>query len=341
MASEAPPFWWEKPDWRAYALFPLSGLYGLAAGYRMAKGRRRKIDAPVLCVGNFTVGGSGKTPVSIALARQARLMQLKPGFLSRGYGGAAAGPHLVDAREDSARLVGDEALLLAEHGQAVIARDRAAGAALLIEKGVDFVIMDDGFQSARIHMDYALLVVDSRFGIGNGHVIPGGPLRAPLLNQLRFATALLNVGDGNEADPVVRMAARAGKPVFEAALRPRQPSRLAGRRYLAFAGIGHPDKFYDTITRAGGIVALQRSFPDHHVYTAEELDDLAATARTAELDAITTQKDAARLRHAKLPQDLADRLGILEIEAVFDSPAAAGRIIEETLDAWRCRRISS
>jgi len=341
MASEAPPFWWEKPDWRAHALAPLSGLYGLAAGYRMANGRRRNVAAPVLCVGNFTVGGSGKTPVSIALARQARRMQLKPGFLSRGHGGAAAVPHLVDPRADSPRLVGDEALLLAEHGPVAVARDRAAGAALLVEGGADFLIMDDGFQSARIHMDYALLVVDSHYGIGNGHVIPAGPLRAPLSRQLRFASGLLKMGDGDAADGIIRLAARAGKPIFEAALKPRQAGHLAGRRFLAFAGIGHPGKFYDTIARAGGTVALERSFPDHHVYTAEELDDLAETALTAELDVLTTAKDAARLRHAKLPRELADRLTILEVDAVFDSRAAAGRIIGETLDAWRRRRHST
>jgi tetraacyldisaccharide 4'-kinase len=338
MASEAPPFWWEKPDWRAYALYPLSSLYGLAAVHRMAKGRRRSIDAPVLCVGNFTVGGSGKTPISIALARQARRMQLKPGFLSRGYGGSVSRPHVVDLQHDSARLVGDEALLLAEHAPVAVARDRAAGAAVLLEQGVDFVIMDDGFQSARVRMDYALLVVDARYGIGNGQVIPAGPLRAPLIDQLRFASAVLNVGRGNAADEIVRMAARAGKPVFEAVLRPRQPARFAGRRFLAFAGIGHPAKFYDTVAGTGGTVALERSFPDHHVYSAEELEDLTATARMAELDMLTTAKDAARLRHSIVPEGFLDRLNVLEIDAVFDNARAAGRIIRETVDSWRYRR---
>lgn len=341
MASEAPPFWWEAPDWRARVLYPLSSLYGLAASYRMANRRRERIDAPVLCVGNLTVGGSGKTPVSIALARQARRMRRKPGFLSRGHGGMAAGPHLVDPVNDGPRLVGDEALLLAEHGPVAVARNRAKGAALLLERGADFLIMDDGFQGARIHLDYALIVVDSRHGIGNGHVLPAGPLRAPLLQQLRFATAILKMGDGSAADPIVRMAARAGKPVFEGKLRPRQAGRLAGRRFLAFAGIGHPDKFFDTITRAGGTVALERSFPDHHVYTDDELDDLAATALAAELDVLTTTKDAARLRSATLPKDLAGRLSVLEVDAVFDSRAAPKRIIDETLAAWRLRRHSS
>jgi tetraacyldisaccharide 4'-kinase len=338
MASEAPPFWWEKPDWRASALSPLSGLYGLVAGYRMANARRETIDAPVLCVGNFTVGGSGKTPVAIALARQAKRMQLKPGFLSRGHGGSFAKPHLVDAQHDSARHVGDEPLLLAEHGLVATTPDRAAGARLLLERGADFLIMDDGFQSGRIHMDYALVVIDSRYGLGNGHVIPGGPLRAPLVDQLRFATGIVKMGDGNAADAVVRLASRAARPVFEATARPRNAERFAGRRYLAFAAIGHPEKFFETITRAGGTVALARSFADHHFYLADELNELAATADTAELQLVTTAKDAARLRHGAAPAAFLDRLQVLEIDAVFDNVNAARRIVDETLDAWRQRR---
>ena len=116
-------------------------------------------------------------------------MQLSPGFLSRGFGGNFPVPHVVDLHHDSARHVGDEPLLLAEHAPVAVTPDRAAGAKLLASRGCDFLIMDDGFQSARIHMDYALLVVDGRRGVGNGHVIPGGPVRAPLVHQMRFAQA--------------------------------------------------------------------------------------------------------------------------------------------------------
>ena len=178
MASEAPPFWWAPPDWRARALRPVSALYGLIAGQRMRRARRERIAAPVLCVGNLTVGGTGKTPLAIAMAQAAAGKGLKPGFLSRGYGGSISAPHLVDPDHDSARVVGDEPILLAAHAPVAVTPNRAAGARLLIEKGCNFLIMDDGFQSARIHIDYALLVVDAWRGLGNGHVIPGGPLRA-------------------------------------------------------------------------------------------------------------------------------------------------------------------
>lgn len=339
MASESPPFWWEKPDWRAYALYPLSRLYGMVAAYRMAHAPREKVDAPVLCIGNFTVGGSGKTPMAIALANQAKLQRLKPGFLSRGHGGGFSRPHIVDPHHDSAKHVGDEPLLLAEHGPVAVTANRAAGARLLIEQGCDFLIMDDGFQSARIHMDYALVVVDGRHGVGNGHVIPGGPLRARLVDQVRYATALVKMGGEEAGNAGVRQAARAGRPIFEAATRPRDAERFAGRRFLAFAGIGHPDRFYDTVTRAGGAVEMTRSFGDHHFYVAEEIDELAQAAENAGLELVTTTKDAVRLRHGAAPKELLDRLNVLEIDAVFENRLAAQRIIDDTLDAWRQRRL--
>jgi tetraacyldisaccharide 4'-kinase len=339
VASEAPPFWWEQPDWRASALSPLSWAYGAVAGRRMKTARREKIGAPVLCVGNFTVGGSGKTPVAIALARRAKAMQFRPGFLSRGHGGSFARPHVVDPHHDAARHVGDEPLLLAEHAPVAVTPNRAAGARLLIEKhGCDLLIMDDGFQSARIHIDYALVVIDGRYGLGNGRVIPGGPLRAKLADQMLFADALLRMGEGSAADAVIRKAARAGKPIFEARTRPRGRKAFAGKRFLAFAGIGHPDKFFDTVGEAGATVVLSRAFPDHHFYAEDELNELASLARTAELGLVTTAKDAARLRHGA-PAGFLDRLDVLEIDAVFEPDHAPERIIGETLDAWRQRRL--
>lgn len=341
MASEAPPFWWEKSDWRAYALYPASRVYGFVARRRMINARREKIDVPVLCVGNFTVGGTGKTPVSIALAKQAKKMRLTPGFLSRGYGGTIHEPHVVDRKEDSARQVGDEPLLLSDHALTAITPNRLAGAKLLIQRGCDFLIMDDGFQSAQLHMDYALVVVDGRYGIGNGHVLPGGPLRAPLIDQVRFATGIVCMGEDKAGEAVVRQAARAGKPTFEAVLKPRSADRFAGRRFLAFAGIGHPEKFFDTVTQTGGEVAMSRPFPDHHFYSNDELAELAQTAREAGLELITTAKDFARLRNSVASADLVDKLNVLEIDAVFENENATKRIIDETQKAWRDRRLGA
>jgi tetraacyldisaccharide 4'-kinase len=340
-ASEAPPFWWERPDWRAYALYPISAVYGTVARRRLTSGKREKVALPVLCVGNFTVGGTGKTPVAIALAGQASRMGLRPGFLSRGHGGSFSQPHIVDPSHDSARHVGDEPLLLAEHGPVAVTPNRAAGARLLIESGCDFLIMDDGFQSARIHIDYALLVVDGRRGLGNGHIIPGGPIRAPLLAQLRLADALLKMGEGDAAEPVIRMASRANKPVFEAFARPRDAGALAGRRFLAFAGIGHPEKFFDTVRDTGAETVLTRAFPDHHPFVNEDFEELAQLAGREGLELITTAKDAARLRHGTVEaQSFLEKLVVLEIDAVFDLDHVPERIVADTLAAWR-RRLQS
>ncbi|MBL8582010.1 MAG: tetraacyldisaccharide 4'-kinase, partial [Rhizobiaceae bacterium] len=214
MVGESPTFWWEPPDWRAYALSPASAVYGRIAAARMRNAPRVALPVPVLCVGNFTVGGSGKTPVTAAMARAAHAAGLRPGILSRGHGGSARTPHLVDPEHDLARHVGDEPLLLARDALVAISADRAAAGKLLVENGCDFLVMDDGFQSARVAIDYALIVVGSGQGVGNGHVIPGGPLRAPVAAQLPFADALLKLGDGTAADGIVRKAARAGKALY-------------------------------------------------------------------------------------------------------------------------------
>ncbi|MGL4487994.1 MAG: tetraacyldisaccharide 4'-kinase, partial [Rhizobiaceae bacterium] len=150
MASEAPPFWWEKADWRAALLWPLSKLYGMAAVRRMDKATPPAVNLPVMCIGNLTVGGGGKTPTAIAIAQAATKMKLKPGIVSRGYRGSAKGVHLVDSHQDLARHVGDEPLLISNYAPIVVSVDRLAGAMKLQEQGCNFIIMDDGFQSMRL-----------------------------------------------------------------------------------------------------------------------------------------------------------------------------------------------
>jgi tetraacyldisaccharide 4'-kinase len=340
VVSEAPPFWWKKADWRAAALSPLSAAYAALARRGLLNARREKVPAPVLCVGNLTVGGAGKTPVAIALAVEAREMGLKPGFLSRGHGGSHSSPHLVDPAHDRARHVGDEPLLLARHAPVAVTRNRAAGARLLLEKGCDFLILDDGFQSASIHFDYALIVVDARRGIGNGHIVPGGPLRARLVDQMPYADAVLTVGEGNGADRIVRIAARAGKPVFSARQRPLAGSGVAGKRVLAFAGIGDPAKFFATIEETGGEIVLKRAFADHHFYAADELADLAQTARRRGLELATTAKDAARIADGSAAaKEFLDAVHVVEIDMAFDPDTIPRQIIGDTLQAWRERRL--
>lgn len=340
MISEAPPFWWRKADWRAWALLPFSFLYGRIAGYRMANARRISVSVPVICVGNFTVGGAGKTPTALAIARAAAKKGLKPGFLSRGYGGSLDVTTVVDPAHHRAVAVGDEPLLLAREALTVISRRRVEGARRLVQEGADLIIMDDGFQSARLAIDYALLVVDATRGIGNGHIVPGGPVRAPIRLQLRHATALLKVGEGNAADRIVRMAARAAKPYFTASLRVCGDNDLAGRKVLAFAGIADPGKFYRTVESLGADIVVSKSFGDHEHLTDDEMDNILTAAEQGGLQIVTTAKDFVRLAgHHGKAERLAEKCRVIKVEMAFADPMAPNRIIDRAVEISRERRL--
>lgn len=342
MMSEAPPFWWEKPDWRALALSPFSMLYGGVSGRRIRRAKPPTVSVPVLCIGNFTVGGAGKTPTSITFAKVASALGLTPGIVSRGYGGTFSGLHRVDPGHDSARLVGDEPLLLARYASVIVSSHRYAAAQALQQSGCDFIIMDDGFQSARLHFDFALMVVDAGRGVGNGHVLPAGPLRAPLIDQLIRTDAVLKVGTANGADRLVRNAARAAKPIYEGVLKPVSTSEIAGKRLLAFAGIGDPSKFFKTLGEAGGVVEQARAFPDHHPYTEENISELAQAADRDGLIPVTTTKDLVRLLDGSpAAKSFAGRTTVLEVELVFSQSDAPARIIRETRDRARHRRLGA
>ncbi|MBP2235480.1 tetraacyldisaccharide 4'-kinase [Sinorhizobium kostiense] len=340
MVSEAPPFWWTNADWRAYTLWPVSRLYGAIAGLRMDRARRAMPPVPLICVGNFTVGGAGKTPTAIALARAAKAKGLTPGFLSRGYGGSLDVTTVVKPDHHRARDVGDEPLLLAREALTVICRRRVDGARKLAAEGADIIIMDDGFQSARLVFDFALLVIDSFRGVGNGHLVPSGPIRAPIGHQLRHASALLKLGQGPAADPLIRRAARAGKPVHVADTVRLDAGSLAGLKVLAWAGIADPEKFYRTVREAGAIIEETRSFPDHHHFSEDEIADLLDRAESHGYTLVTTAKDIVRLEpgHGR-SAELAEKSRVIEIEVRFDDPSAPGKIIKATLDAARSRKL--
>jgi tetraacyldisaccharide 4'-kinase len=338
MVSEAPPFWWEKAGVQAWLLSPVAWLYGAVAARNMRRGKRIEMPVPVICVGNFTIGGAGKTPTVIALARAATTRGLKPGVLSRGYGGGIDRTTLVDPDHHRAMDVGDEPLLVARHALTVVSRKRIDGARLLVAEGCDLIIMDDGFQSARLHFDYALMVVDTLRGIGNGYIVPAGPVRAPTGLQLTFATALLKVGSGNAADPFIRIAARLGKPIFEAAVEPVDAPDIRDRQVLAFAGIADPEKFFRTVESLGGIIAVRRPFGDHQHLTDDEIDDILGTAERDGLIIVTTAKDAVRLAgHHGRAAELRDKAHVVEVEMAFDSPATPGLIIDQAIAASRKR----
>ena len=291
-----PRFWWHTAGLASGLLSPVAAVYGAIAASRMTRlGARAAL--PVICVGNFTLGGSGKTPAAIALAEMLAAAGRKPALLSRGYGGSLAGPIRVDPRRHKASEVGDEALLLARTAPTIVSRDRVAGAEAAQTEGADVIVMDDGLQNASLRKDFTLAVIDGTRGIGNGKVFPAGPLRAPLEPQLARCDALLIVGEGGGAAGVAARAKANGLPVFHGRLEPDTAAAAAvsGRKTLAFAGIGNPDKFFATLAAAGIEAPVQKAFPDHHRYSQEEAGQLIMQAEHEGLRLLTTEKDLARM----------------------------------------------
>jgi tetraacyldisaccharide 4'-kinase len=291
-----PAFWWRRPGLLSALLAPVAAGYGMAAARRMKQPGTRA-SVPVICVGNFTVGGSGKTPTAIAIAEMLTAAGRRPALLTRGYGGSEAGPLVVDPHTHDATKVGDEALLLAQAAPTVVAHDRIAGASAATAGGADVIVMDDGLQNASLQKDLTIAVVDGLRGIGNGKVFPAGPLRAPLAAQFARVNALLVIG-GSAGAAGLDSDIRARRiPVFHGELEPDRAGidAAGGRPVLAFAGIGNPDKFFATVTAAGIEIAERRAFADHHRYSGEEAGDLVMQAERQGLRLLTTAKDHARM----------------------------------------------
>ena len=291
----------------------------------------------MICVGNPTVGGTGKTPTALAIARTAKRMGYRPGFVSRGYGRKSKGgaPIVVDPGSHSAGEVGDESILLASEGATAVAVDRASAARLLIADGCDLIVMDDGFQSRRLFVDESLLVIDRAAGIGNGQVLPAGPLRMPLATQLTAANTLIVIDSGGTpaVTDVTRAAARAGCRIVRAESGLDEPERWRGRSVVAFCGLGDPSKFARALERSGANVVAQWNFADHHAYSLRDMRALAHLAIERGGDLVTTEKDAARLRH--IDHDTAFEVAKLKLE--FE-PQALEAIVGRAVAAYQRRR---
>ncbi len=312
-----PAFWWKPGGGRLLA--PLAAIYGAVAGLRMLSAGSR-IGVPVICLGNLTAGGAGKTPAAIAVARLLLAARERPFILTRGYGGNLRGPLRVNPAAHRAADVGDEPLLLARLAPTVVARDRVAGATAARRDGATVIVMDDGFQNPGLAKDLAILLVDGRRGIGNGRIIPAGPLRAPLDIQIARARALVIVGPPAGAAAIVEVARRHDVKLFHGRLEAEHHAvaALRPRKVLAFAGIGDPEKFFATLAEAGIEVAERAGFPDHHRYTAAEAQALLARAEAAKLVLLTTEKDLVRLAGEPHLAELASRASALPVRLVIE-----------------------
>jgi tetraacyldisaccharide 4'-kinase len=316
----APEFWDEKDytaKFAAMTLAPIGWMYGATVAWKAQHAHPYQSSAKVICVGNLTAGGTGKTPITIAITLALERRKRKTVILSRGYGGKMRGPAFVDLKHDTFEETGDEALLLAGAAPVIVARDRAAGATYAEREYADVIVMDDGFQNFSLAKDFSIVVVDAQTGFGNGRIIPAGPLRENVAQGLARANAVILVGDGSPALPGF------GGPILRARLVPVDVLGLSGTRVLAFAGIGRPEKFFATLRALGAQIVEAREYADHHAYTASEFARMRAKAKAADAELVTTEKDFVRLTPAER-QDVR----FVPVRAVFDDPAAFDALLD-------------
>ncbi len=334
---KAPGFWRrDKGGIQALALTPLSLLYGAAARARQDAGRHVQAGVPVICVGNIVAGGAGKTPVAMAIGEKLTGWDRTVHFLTRGYGGASSSrkgtPLRVDPGRHTAAEVGDEALLLARFAPTWVCPERAAAARAAVAAGAQIIVMDDGYQNPGLKKDFSLLVVDGDYGFGNERLLPAGPLREPIGCALGRAGAVAVIGGGGQtrADIIERIQ-KAGKAVIRGHLSPDQKAgkALDGKKIVAFAGIGRPEKFFDTIVRLNVDLTAARGFADHHPFTDGEIETLKSLAARKSAKLLTTEKDYQRLSAAQR-----DGIDVLPVSVAWKNAPDLDRILAEVLSDW-------
>jgi tetraacyldisaccharide 4'-kinase len=310
------PDFWKRTGLVSDLLLPFGWAYAALGELRREFTKPYKASVPVICIGNLVAGGAGKTPVALSLAKLFTDAGMTPHILSRGYGGSLRGPTRVELAIHGAAETGDEPLLLARAAPVWIGANRVASAKAAIKRGADILLLDDGFQNPSLHQDLGLIVIDGGYGIGNGRVIPAGPLREPVAAALMRASAIVMMGD----DPS-RSAPR-DKPMLRARLAPRDAVELKNQRVVAFAGIGRPAKFFATMREIGTVVIATHDFPDHHAYSAAELARLGVEAHSVDAMLVTTEKDWVRL-----PPSWRNRIRAVKVEVEWQDRAALDALL--------------
>jgi tetraacyldisaccharide 4'-kinase len=295
------PGWWYRtqPSLIARALAPVASVYGAIAVRRIHKAPSYRSPIPVVCIGNFTAGGTGKTPFALWLAERLQTRGLSVVFLTRGYGSTVRTEMSVDLSRHSAAEVGDEAMLLARAGPVMVSPDRAAGAKAILAEfpSAAVILMDDGLQNPALHKDLSIAIVDGARGFGNGRIIPAGPLRAPLAPQLARTDVIVVNGRREDRDAIERaLAPEFSGPILSAWPEPAGATGwLNGVRVVAFAGIGNPARFFRLLEAAGAVLVARHAFADHHNFTDAEATRLISEAQTQGAQLVTTEKDLVRL----------------------------------------------
>jgi len=315
-------------------LAPVAYLWGTAGRFKRYFAKPERAAVPIICIGNLTAGGTGKTPIALTLAERLIKSGEAVHFLTRGYGGSEHGPLQVDLTRDTAVHVGDEPLLLAALAPTWVSSDRAEGAAAAARAGASVILMDDGFQNPSLHKDFSLLVVDAQAGIGNGRLIPAGPMRERMSDALKRTNAVLIVGRGHAADGLAARASNSGLPVLRGILRPTDAPDLDNVPVLAYAGIGRPAKFHATLRELHADLVGIENFPDHHMFTEAEARKLLVRAQDLKARLVTTEKDYVRLLGAKegsARERLRDATQTVPIRALIDNLPLLETLIKDAI----------
>lgn len=332
MPLRTPSWWYERSSLWPALLAPAGLVWNAVTRARWAFAKPYRSSLPVICIGNFTAGGAGKTPAVLAVAHILGNAGERSVFLTRGYGGCTHGPHLVNPSHDTPHLVGDEPLLLAREAPTIVAADRAEGARLAERQDASVIIMDDGFQNPGLAKTVSLIVIDGVQGLGNEHVIPAGPLRASLGFQLAMADGFILVGDGDAEGRVHALAQEKSLPVLTSQIIADADSGwLKNKSLVAFAGIGRPDKFFRTLEDLGGRIMERVPYPDHHAFTQGDAENLLRLASDHGAQLVTTQKDFVRIEGGADLQKLKQETQALPVRLQFRDEKAAKKIISRLI----------
>ncbi|KAA2214625.1 tetraacyldisaccharide 4'-kinase [Teichococcus oryzae] len=308
----APDFWSGGSGGMAPLLLsPIASIYAAATARRVARSGWRA-PVPVICCGNATAGGAGKTTVALDLGQRLSHRGVAAHFLTRGYGGKLKGPVRVDPAQHNSKAVGDEALLLAEIRPTWVAGDREAGGRAAVEAGAQALVMDDGLQNPGLEKDLSLLVIDGTYGFGNGHIIPAGPLREPVPNAAARCRAAVLIGK-DEANSLSLLPP--DLPVLRARLKPGPEAELLqGQPVFAFCGIANPRKFFATLQEAGAVLAGRVAYADHYPFDEGDLEELLGQAAALRAIPVTTRKDFVRI-----PAAFRSRVTVLSVALEWEN----------------------